>query len=99
MTAVLSPEKEKSSGASLMCESGSLYRFGSPSCASLSIFGPPRIADTEHAGDFIERLACCVVACAAEDFKLGVAFHHHDLTVTAGRNQCQNGGFSSGYAR
>ena len=48
-----------------------------------------RIADTEHAGDFIERLACCVVACAAEDFKLGVAFHHHDLAVTAGRDQCQ----------
>ena len=48
-----------------------------------------RIADTEHAGNFIERLACCVVACAAEDFKLGVAFHHHDLAVTAGRDQCQ----------
>ena len=48
-----------------------------------------RIADTEHAGDFIERLACCVVACAAEDFKLGVAFHHHDLAVAAGRDQCQ----------
>lgn len=58
-----------------------------------------RIADTQHAGDFIERLACCVVACAAEDLELGVALDHHDLAVAAGRNQCQNGGFSSGYAR
>ena len=58
-----------------------------------------RIADTEHAGDFIERLACCVVARAAEDFKLGVAFHHHDLAVTAGRDQCQKRRLQPGYAR
>ena len=63
--------------------------FGVALLCELVDFRPARITYAQNTRDLVKCLARRVVPRAAEDFKIRIIAHHHDLTVSARCNQRQ----------